>query len=190
MTTIQVIENHLNIEIGDRQLRNGRKYPDKNKYYRYDDYYIVSMAQDTWMIVSNERKVRKLLKEYCFRPHDGYGRTSIGGTTKKFHQLYLNYGKGLVCDHINHCRWDNRNENLRVATISQNNRNRTLGKRNTSGKLGICKYRNSWIAFIQNNEQKKIKKYFSIKTYGDDEAKQLATNKRKEWETQYGYLGE
>ena len=36
MTTIQVIENHLNIEIGDRQLRNGRKYTDKNiilKFY-------------------------------------------------------------------------------------------------------------------------------------------------------------
>ena len=33
MTTLNKIEELLNIEIGDKVLRNGRVYNDKNRYY-------------------------------------------------------------------------------------------------------------------------------------------------------------
>ena len=67
MADLNEIENHLNIEIGDRKLRNGRKYPRKNKYYRYDDFYIVSLTQGKWMIVDNDMKNRKKTLLVSFR---------------------------------------------------------------------------------------------------------------------------
>ena len=51
MATLQQIENHLNIEIGDKKFRNGRKYPNKNRYYRFDDFYVVSLTQGKFMII-------------------------------------------------------------------------------------------------------------------------------------------
>ena len=138
MASLQKIENHLNIEIGDKKLRNGRKYPNKNRYYRYDSYYIVSLTQDKFMIIDNDRKNRKLLRKHCWY-HSGhqYGQTRVGKSSKIFHQLLLNYENGLVADHINRYRFDNRSENLRIITYQENNRNTTKNKNNTSGVTGV-----------------------------------------------------
>lgn len=35
MASLLEIQNHLNIEIGDKKLSPGRKREDKNRYYRY-----------------------------------------------------------------------------------------------------------------------------------------------------------
>ena len=126
MASLREIENHLNIEVLDKKLRNGRKYQHKNKYYRYDDFYIVSLTQGKFMIIDNDRKNRKLLRKYCWRVHSKTRYAVTGETTKGFHQLLLKYGNGLVADHINRCRFDNRFENLRIVTYQENNRNTTL----------------------------------------------------------------
>ena len=45
MTTLNIIEELLNIEIGDKVLRNGRIYNEKNRYYWYrNEYYIVNIV--------------------------------------------------------------------------------------------------------------------------------------------------
>jgi hypothetical protein len=83
-------------------------------------------------------------------------------------------------DHINHNKLDNRLENLRWVSSSDNNRNMSIRKKNTSGHQGVSfeKYNNRWAAQWYNIEGKQKNKYFSIKKYGDN-AKQLAIDFRQ-----------
>ena len=108
MTTLNIIEAFLNIEIDDKKLKNGKKKFNKNQYYYYNQsYYIIKLSQDKWMIADDCQKTRKLLKTYCWCTHnDGYACTNVGKSTKRWHQLYFNYENGLVVDHINNKRFD------------------------------------------------------------------------------------
>ena len=51
-------------------------------------------------------------------------------------------------DHRNNIRDDNRFENLRVATGSENKANRASSRPNTSGYRGVTKLRNGWVGRI------------------------------------------
>jgi len=84
-------------------------------------------------------------------------------------------------DHINHNTQDNRLCNLRWVTQSDNERNRSMSKDNTSGNQGVYfhKSNNSWVAQWYDNKGKQKSKYFPIKKYGDTQAKKLAIDFRK-----------
>ena len=60
-------------------------------------------------------------------------------------------------DHINGIRDDNRIANLRVVTVSINQRNAKLKSHNTSGHVGVCRdeSRDKWIASICVNGKRK-----------------------------------
>ena len=185
----------MNIEIGDKKLRNGRKYPHKNKYYRYDDFYIVYLTQGKWMIVDNDRKNRKLLRKHCWSVSNNlYPQTNVDKTTKKIHRLLLNYEIGLVADHINRCRFDNRSINLRVATQHENMRNKTKHSNNTTGITGVGRVIINKIPYyradIRNNESTRISKCFNINKIGEEQSKRLAITQRKAWEIEFGYTCE
>ena len=64
------------------------------------------------------------------------------------HRQILNTPKGLESDHINRNKLDNRKENLRVATRSQNNMNRKKRINCTSKYKGVSwhKQRKKWQA--------------------------------------------
>jgi hypothetical protein len=59
-------------------------------------------------------------------------------------------------DHINRDRTDNRIENLREVSRSQNNYNHPVRVDNTSGKRNVCwdKSRNSWKVFVSINKKR------------------------------------
>lgn len=59
-------------------------------------------------------------------------------------------------DHINHNERDNRKVNLRIATRSQNNQNRTMSKRNKSGFVGVFQKRNfsKWTVYLSSNNKR------------------------------------
>ena len=58
-------------------------------------------------------------------------------TSMMLHRLLKNPEQGMVVDHINNDTRDNRKENLRVCTVSQNAMNKSIGKNNTSGHKGV-----------------------------------------------------
>ncbi len=63
MATLNEIENFLNIEIGDKRLRAGKKYGDKNRYYYYTELYsIIELTQNKWMICSDNNETRVIAR--------------------------------------------------------------------------------------------------------------------------------
>lgn len=62
------------------------------------------------------------------------------------HRVIMNPECGMEVDHINGNKLDNRKENLRLATRSQNGHNMPLHKRNTSGFKGVTFWKrdNNW----------------------------------------------
>jgi len=197
MATLNIIESFLNIEIGDKKLKEGKKIPNKNQYYYYEQLcYIVKLTKDKWMIAEDCQKTRILLRNHCWSSDRGYARTKTNRLTKKWHQLFFSYEDGLVSDHINNKRYDNRIDNIRIVTYRDNNRNSTKHKNSSSGKQGVSRFiqnnRNShyWRVMIKDNDNKLIQKVFSIKKLGDAEAKRQAIECRKQLEVQYGYIGD
>lgn len=66
--------------------------------------------------------------------HHGYARTKSCGA-KYLHQLLLDVPKGMCADHKNGNRLDNRRQNLRVCTYTENAWNK--GKRKTTKYKGV-----------------------------------------------------
>ena len=81
-------------------------------------------------------------------------------------------------DHINHYRSDNRICNLREATSTENNRNRTLANNNTSGFVGVTwsRRQRKYKAMIGLNGVQKYLGYFDTKN--DAKAAYIAEAKR------------
>ncbi|QJT70573.1 UNVERIFIED_ASMBLY: HNH endonuclease [Shigella phage 2019SD1] len=74
---------------------------------------------------------------------NGYVRIRYNGVLLLAHRIIweMHNGKipeGMEIDHIWHNRWDNRIENLRLASRLENSKNVSLLKRNKSGRVGVC----------------------------------------------------
>jgi hypothetical protein len=91
------------------------------------------------------------------RRSDGYWRVPYKGKIYSAHRLAWFYVHGVFppdqVDHINHQRDDNRIANLRLATNTENGRNRSLSTNNTSGVTGVYweKREGKWRATIKAN---------------------------------------
>ncbi len=141
---LQQISQLLNIDFSEMKLQSGFNKLSKNQYYIIPDFFIVKLSNNgwlsasaggpsggKWMIVCNHQQVINLLQQHIWHFHNqGYAGTNIGGKIKLFHQLYIRYGQGLVIDHINHLKTDNRFDNLKVCTYKQNSRNFKKKSRN------------------------------------------------------------
>lgn len=75
--------------------------------------------------------------------------------TVQMHRIIMRAGLGQLVDHINGNGLDNRRENLRLATSSQNSQNRHVGLRNTSGAKGVVFHKQSrkWQAQIHTGKK-------------------------------------
>lgn len=63
-------------------------------------------------------------------------------TTKVMHRFILPCPDGMVIDHINGNKIDNRRENLRVCTIAQNAANRKVNANSKTGYRGVIRTEN------------------------------------------------
>lgn len=97
----------------------------------------------------------------------GYRRVKFKGITYAAHRviwfLVKHEQPPPLLDHINNNPLDNRIENLREASMSQNLCNCAIAKNNTSGVKGVSweKRRNKWKAYISTNNKRKALGYFS-----------------------------
>jgi hypothetical protein len=75
--------------------------------------------------------------------YDGYRRSTV-----PMHRVIMNPAPDMHIDHINHNGLDNRRENLRICTNSQNGHNhrRKVGK---TGYRGVWKHGKKWQAVIK-----------------------------------------
>lgn len=82
----------------------------------------------------------------------GYPSTAENGRSKRLHRILLDrkLAKGLVVDHINRDKLDNRKANLRVCTQKDNMRNASIACNNKSGVTGVFfdKKVNRWRAQV------------------------------------------
>lgn len=94
------------------------------------------------------------IKDYCWLSSHDYICTSINGKIIPIYKIVLNINdSSLLVDHRNHNKADNRKNNLRIVTYSQNNMNKSMQSNNTSGATGVVWYKttNKWKAQIKIN---------------------------------------
>lgn len=100
------------------------------------------------------------------RTYKGYGSWNSGGKTRVLHRVVwaIFYGNesSLSIDHINGDKFDNRIENLRECTNAQNNQNKGIGAKNTTGYKGVTfsSHEQKFVSFVNVNGKPKRTGYF------------------------------
>ena len=108
----------------------------------------------TWKVDVGSR-AQKGQRAGTVRKNDGYRQIKVDGKYVLEHRLaWMHvYGEDVPShvDHINQIKVDNRIENLRAATNSQNLHNSKVWKSNTSGAKGVCwcKTTDKWRSLIR-----------------------------------------
>ena len=89
-----------------------------------------------------DREYLPLVEKYCWHIYGGYVTAfdMEAEKTLKLHRLITNCPNDMVVDHINHNPLDNRKENLRICTQSDNCKNRITNNNKSSGVTGV-----SWV---------------------------------------------
>ena len=115
-----------------------------------------------------------------------YGKTKDGSV----HRIIMHpQSSKLVVDHIDHDGLNNRKSNLRIVSVSLNNRNAKVRKDNISGYRGISEDNDSVVFTyytLKDKEKKKIRR--SKKKYKDGKAMQMILDYREKIYRDNGYL--
>jgi hypothetical protein len=147
------------------------------------------VEDEKYIYYSNGIIYHKLLKRNIssWEMKGGYIQVQLNGKIKLLHRvLYERFiGEipiGFVIDHRNNVRNDNRLSNLQVLSSKNNTRKQLIRSNNKSGYKGVNwhKASKSWVVQINDNDGKKIAKYFK-------EIKD-AIEFRGQKEIEFGYL--
>lgn len=109
----------------------------------------------TWL---DDRRKRVLIGDVAgLKDKQGYIRIKIESQEYRAHRLAFLFMTGEIpeyVDHINRLKDDNRWENLRACTFSQNMCNRGIKSNNKTGVLGVtwCKRRSTWSVRVNYNK--------------------------------------
>lgn len=125
------------------------------------------------------------------RVSNGYISIKLNGKEYQAHRIVweMHKGKipsGLVVDHINHNRTDNRIGNLRLVTKKENSKNRSKPSNSRSGVVGVRWYapRGKYRAEIMVNRKTIFLGYFC--TIIDAKAERLRAERRFKFHENHG----
>ena len=98
-----------------------------------------------------------MVKDFCWRIHArGYVVANAKSGTNKIislHRHILDADDGVIIDHKDRNKLNNKRSNLRIATKSQNNSNINMRSDNTSGFTGVKRAKSGkWVAQITHNK--------------------------------------
>lgn len=154
----------------------------------------IKLTQGKYTLVDNDDY--EYLSQWKWRYHNlGYAVRTMhvayinGKAIKKeimMHRLIMNPEKGMVIDHKNRNKLDNRRANLRVCTQAKNRLNSIKKSNNTSGYIGVCwdKTKNKWLASIHlHGKQKYLGRYDTAQ-----EASKVRDEAAKQYYGEYGML--
>lgn len=155
-----VHSKHQNVLISGRQKLKLPPLQILKWLFRYD-----SESGKLYKIRESSGRLCEPEREITYASGSGYlvaGIRDSNGLVKLFfvHQLIYFMHSGVeplqIVDHINGDKLDNRFENLRLATETDNSRNRGMSSRNTSGITGIHwnKPTGKWRAMATDNTGK------------------------------------
>lgn len=110
-----------------------------------------------WKVGGGSKKIGK--RAGSFDKTTKYHRIWLNNSHHKLHRVIFLYHHGYLpkeIDHIDGNPSNNKIENLRACTKSQNNFNRSLSPKSTSGFKGVCwrKDCNKWQAYINVNSKR------------------------------------
>lgn len=114
----------------------------------------------------NDYEFLRAFKVWAVRqPTNTYAVVSVCGHAIPLHRFLLNAKKNWVVDHINNDGLDNRRENLRLASESQNRANRRYRRKGSKQKyLGVLKRvrggRTVYAAVTTKNACQRVHGYF------------------------------
>jgi hypothetical protein len=145
------IKTHGEI-VSEYILKDGNKYTIKDNYIEVDIIGFFGEAKGKTYLSLNRLDI---VEKYKFHLRGNYIGITVNGNVGYLHKFLMNPEESEVVDHINRNPFDNRDENLRVCTQSENVINRGLQKNNTSGVRGVAydKSRDRWIAQIGINNK-------------------------------------
>ena len=127
-----------------------------NDYEIQEDYVIMYTAKGELFFIDLEDFWK--VKDVCWHIDEkGYVKGKLNGKNTRMHRLIMNCPKGYNVDHKHgrESRNDNRKDNLRIVTVSQNTMNVGIKVNNTSGVTGVSfdKTMNRWKAQIGINNK-------------------------------------
>ena len=119
------------------RVRFGGVIKSKNKWIKKDGYWIgIDNKGREFKFSCNNKEIEKeILKSTWYVNADGY--IMCDSPKIRMHTFIKKTPKGKVVDHINNDKTDNREENLRVVTVSENNRNKKTTRNDGSKYVGM-----------------------------------------------------
>lgn len=143
----------------DKFLEMVKKY---NDYEIQEDYVIMYTQSGNPFYVDLDDFWK--VKNICWYMDNGYLLGLVNGKKIQLHRFIMNCPKDRYVDHIggSDTRNDNRKQNLRIVTMSQNCMNSKRRSTNTSGVTGVCwdKYHRRWHARLEIYGKMVLSKFY------------------------------
>ena len=172
----------------------------RNPYRIVGNHIEMDLGRD-FVALFDSDDLHKLSRYQWYPAHHGHANCAFGCrdhvypcTAKKdgaksilrAHNLVLDFtpNNGLTIDHINKNPLDNRKDNLRIATKNMQNINHTIQKNSTTMRPGVSLYTkpDRYYVACWVEHGRKQRRYYSVKTLGEENARQQATARRLEAE--------
>lgn len=160
ITTMNSLKAGYNQSCGCLQKDKAKIIGNNNKKYnKYDlsGNYGIGWTTNTDKEFYFDLEDYNKIKDYCWIENsNGYICSTLYNQEKNKIYLHKIITDFEMVDHKNRNKLDNQKSNLRKATPSENQYNRSIPKNNTSGFIGVFfdKTRGKWIAQIVKNKER------------------------------------